>query len=75
MGLFFVIGEVEGVLIRVGRWSEAYETQVCQFERKWEGAGDGVCIYTSLCERFGLDVGSEVDRYKEAEEVPVPLVS
>ena len=75
MGLFFVIGEVEGVLIRVGRWSEAYETQVCHFERKFYFDCDWLVIYTSLCERFGLDVGSEVDRYKEAEEVPVPLVS
>lgn len=47
MGRFAVIGEVEGVLFRVGRWSEAYERQVCQVQRNWEGTGDRELNYTS----------------------------
>ena len=58
-GSIRLIAKVEGVLFLIGRLSQAYKTQVCQFSEKLEGAGDGKLIYTSLYERSGLDVGSK----------------
>ena len=73
MGRFAVIGEVEGFLFRVGRWSEVCETQVCQVQGNWDGTGDRELIYTSLYERSGLDLGSKADT-RRPKKTPAPFV-